>query len=213
MFAAALATTAHNSTSAGQQPNSNDGGGNNNPPAYHTPLGFATSAAGAQPAPLGSFAEFEHLIKQQLQRPHQLAGHAAASVAASANQTANNWNSAALTWAQAPELLECHNQLQLREYYQAYDIFVGLRIASSLSLLFIVFILFVIYKTGCHGGERASRSQLRLTSSASAPTTKTARPARAKCKGAGSERAGSLGAPGQLRDLEAASGGWQGPRV
>lgn len=62
------------------------------------------------------------------------------------------------------EALECFNQLQLRDYYQSYDILVGLRIASSLTILFIVFILFVIYKTGCRdNGNRPSRSQLQLS--------------------------------------------------
>lgn len=64
------------------------------------------------------------------------------------------------------ELLECYNQLQARDYYNGYDIFIGLRIATSLTILFIVFILFVIYKTGCRD-ENSSRSQLRLTSSSS----------------------------------------------
>lgn len=62
------------------------------------------------------------------------------------------------------DLLDCFNQLQLQDYYSGYDIFVGLRIASTLTILFVVFILFVIYKTGCRDNTR-SRSQLALSTS------------------------------------------------
>lgn len=112
---------------------------------------------------LGSFVEFEHLVRHEL----------SSATAAAANQTQSQVSLSSLSSANMPssnELLECYNQLQVNEYYQAYDILVGLRIASSLSILFVVFILFVIYKTGCRDGERTSRSQLRLTSTGSSST-------------------------------------------
>lgn len=51
---------------------------------------------------------------------------------------------------------DCFNQLQLRDYYSQYDILVGLRTASTLTILFIVFILFVIYKTGCRDNNNTN---------------------------------------------------------
>lgn len=73
--------------------------------------------------------------------------------------------------SQILQLQDCFHQLQLEEYYSQYDIYIGLRIASTLTILFIIFILFVIYKTGCRNNSnsngRTSRSQLQLTSSAS----------------------------------------------
>lgn len=74
--------------------------------------------------------------------------------------------------SQLTQLQDCFHQLQLEDYYSQYDIYIGLRIASTLTILFIIFILFVIYKTGCRnngsGHCRTSRSQLQLTSSAAA---------------------------------------------
>lgn len=55
------------------------------------------------------------------------------------------------------EQLECFNRLQLSDYYANYDIFVGLRIASWLTVLFLVFIAFVAYKTSS-GSRRAATS-------------------------------------------------------
>lgn len=58
------------------------------------------------------------------------------------------------------QLHDCFNQIQMHDYYAGYDIFIGLRIASTLTILFVVFILFVIYKTNC----AESRSSLALPS-------------------------------------------------
>lgn len=140
---------------------------------------------------LRSFADFEALLRQQ-QHPvnsswpkplnsstyskqestpsHSMEYGSGLQLAA---QPTANWSAldkghsfAYLPAHSQAEAVECYNALQLRDYYQSYDILVGLRIASSLTILFIVFILFVIYKTGCRdNGGRPSRSQLQLSRS------------------------------------------------
>lgn len=80
------------------------------------------------------------------------------------------------------ELLECFNQIQLHDYYAQYDIFIGLRIASTFTILFIVFILFVIYKTGCRADQsppsRKTSTSLSLNSNASTNTFNVSHPNR-----------------------------------
>lgn len=65
-------------------------------------------------------------------------------------------NRSALLLAHTDQLHDCFNQLQVHQYYAGYDILVGLRIASTLTILFVVFILFVIYKTNCAESQSSS---------------------------------------------------------
>ena len=61
---------------------------------------------------------------------------------------------------------ECYNKQQIREYYSDYDILIGIRIATSLAILFVAFIIFVVYKTICHERrhyKRVQQNNLRLT--------------------------------------------------
>lgn len=109
---------------------------------------------------LGTFADFEQLIRRQLALTTTSTNNSSRPLPTSSDVGAKPTLEAS---GSSLELLECYNQLQLRDYYNGYDIFIGLRIASTLTILFIIFILFVIYKTGCRKGG-SSRSQLRLTS-------------------------------------------------
>lgn len=59
----------------------------------------------------------------------------------------------------------CLQQQQMREYYSDYDILIGVRIATSLAILFVAFIVFVVYKTVCHEkrhNKRVQQNNLRL---------------------------------------------------
>lgn len=132
---------------------------------------------------LRSFGDFEALLRQQhinaswlktgtnrseptwpQQQQHQSVQTIATTGALQVASQANAPDKQTFQQVNQLEALECFNELQLRDYYQSYDILVGLRIASSLTILFIVFILFVIYKTGCRdNGNRPSRSQLQLS--------------------------------------------------
>lgn len=121
--------------------------------------------------PLKSFAEFEAFFKQHSQQQQPGAATALLPVSessindtlASSLKNATNSSSSGSSYNQL-DLYECFNQLQLQDYYAGYDTLVGLRIASTLTILFVVFLLFVIYKTGYQEG----RSQLSVVSSAAA---------------------------------------------
>lgn len=137
-----------------------------------TSASASASAPGAttnQPAQhLRSFADFEAAIKQASGGNRSELDLSLPLLPSSSNeQTAEN-NSRLLGEAgnqyKTLDLFECFNQLQLQDYYSGYDIFVGLRIASTLTILFVVFILFVIYKTGCRDNT-TTRSQLALSTS------------------------------------------------
>lgn len=125
--------------------------------------------------PLRSFADFQAALRQ-LQAAETSAttasnetvsasSHLSGSLGAGQpleNQLAMLQNTTTTTTTS--DLLGCFNQLQVEDYYAGYDILVGLRIASTLTILFVVFLMFVIYKTGVQEG----RSQLSVVSSATA---------------------------------------------
>lgn len=131
--------------------------------SINSTLGHSAAAVAANQAAVGAYLINDRSAATLNDQAAVSGGVGQATSAAAAASLAGQAQSAPLKRA---DLFECFNQLQLQDYYNGYDMFVGLRTASTLTILFMVFMLFVIYKTGCRENS-TSRSQLQLSSSAS----------------------------------------------